>query len=96
MIDPEGAIKAALLDVAQCGAAELAAELADVARQHAIPLPAVLVWIHDRPRPLAYTPREFLRWAERYRFTPARQTHSQIATDSPGNARTPPEHPQPA
>lgn len=67
MLDPEGAIRAALVHIAERDAAELAA----VARHYAIPLQAVVTWIHGRPRPLTFAPREFLRWAHRYNFTNA-------------------------
>jgi hypothetical protein len=92
MLDPEGAIRAALVHIAQRDAAELAA----VARHYAIPLQAVVTWIHERPRPLTFAPREFLRWAKRYNFTNAAalQTHSQIVGNNPGDAPTDPGRPQ--
>jgi hypothetical protein len=95
MLDPEGALTAALDDVASRAADQLARELIDAAQRHGIPLPALLAWVHDRPPPRLFAPSEFLRWAERYKFTapPAVQTHPQIDANTPGNPRTPPEDP---
>jgi hypothetical protein len=92
MLDPEGAIQAALLDVAQRDADQLAAALIDAAQRQAVPLTALLIWIYGRPRPLTFAPREFLQWAERSPalIAAALQTHAQFVTNSPGNPPTPP------
>lgn len=97
MLDPERAIQAAILEVAGRDAPELARELIDAAQRNTIPLPFLLMWIHDRPRPLRFAPPDFLRWAGRYRLTqitPTPQTHPHIATDSPDCTADPPASPQ--
>jgi hypothetical protein len=93
MLDPEGTIRAALQELAEADAAALAPELADIAAHHRIPLTAVLAWIHDRPRPPLLSPREFLRWTQRYHITTAAdvEIHLRPATNDAEALRRPQE-----